>query len=75
MIFLLHYDPSRSRIVELRSFPDEERSRAEQDRLRLEIAHRADRSPQEIVLLEAATEQALRRTHRRYFESVHDLTT
>jgi len=75
MIFLMHYDPAQARIIELRTFSDDERSRAEQERLQLEIAHRSDARTHEIVLLEAASERALRRTHRRYFETLHDLTT
>ncbi len=75
MIFLMHYDPTNSRIIELRKFHDGERHRAEEERLALELAHRSARTPHEIVLLEASTEQALRRTHRRYFETLHDLTT
>ena len=75
MIFLMHYDPTKSRIIELRRFSDDERSRAEHERLQLEIAHQGERFAHEIVLLEASSEQALRRTHRRYFETLHDLTT
>ena len=75
MIFLMHYDPVNSRIVELRRFSDDERHRAEQERLQLELAHRGERFAHEIVLFEASSEQALRRTHRRYFETLHDLTT
>jgi hypothetical protein len=74
MIFLMHYDPARSRIIELRTFADGERTLAEAARLRLEIRHRVDRAEHEILLLEAASEEALRRTHRRYFETLHDLT-
>jgi hypothetical protein len=74
MIFLMHYDPARSRIIELCTFADGERTLAEAARLRLEIRHRVDRAEHEILLLEAASEEALRRTHRRYFETLHDLT-
>jgi hypothetical protein len=77
MIFLMHYDPANSRIIELRRFDDQERRRAEEERLELELelVYRGTRTPHEIVLLEASSEQALRRTHRRYFETLHDLTT
>ena len=69
-----NYDPSKSPIVELRTFADADRLRAQQERLQLELAYRGERFSHEIVLFEAASEQALRRTHRRYFETLHDLT-
>jgi hypothetical protein len=57
----------------LRSFPDAERLTAEQSRLDLDLLNSSGES--EIVLLEAESEEKLRRTHRRYFESVSDLLT
>jgi hypothetical protein len=36
---------------------------------------RHKRVDREVVLLQAVTEQALRRTHRRYFESLKELVS
>ena len=54
-------------------FHDSEHNQAEDMRLGLEVAHLTDKLSHEVVLLEASTEDDLRRTHRRYFESVEEL--
>jgi len=74
MIFLIEYDREEGRIVTLRSFED--RPEAEQSRLDLELSLNATNDlDYEVVLLEAANEEAVRRTHRRYFEDLTELTT
>ena len=75
MIFLMHYDRARGRIVELREFAEDERSVAEDARLQLEFALGRQKVEHEVVLLEAASEDALRKTHRRYFENLEQLST
>jgi hypothetical protein len=75
MIFLMHYDRARGRIVELRRFDEAERTVAEDARLELELALGRERIEREVVLLEAASEGALRKTHRRYFENLEQLST
>jgi hypothetical protein len=75
MIFLIEYDRDRGRIVTIRSFKDSERKRSEEVRLQLELDLNRKGIDSEVVLLEAATEEALRRTHRRYFETLTELTT
>ena len=55
-------------------FVDSVRQEAEDRRLALEIENVQARVSHEIVLLEAATESDLRRTHRRYFGRMEDLT-
>ena len=73
MIYLLQYDRQTGSLVGNRAFNDSQRQLAEEARLALELeALRADVSL-EIVLLEAMSEQALRRTHRRYFETIEQL--
>jgi hypothetical protein len=69
MWFLIEYDREAGRMVTFRRFPEDERDEANRVRLDLEL-QQLDQSKQthEIVVLEAATEEALRRTHRRYFE-------
>ncbi len=73
MIFLIEYDRDRGDIVSIKSFADEERRTAQESRLRLELELNASRTEREVVLLEAASEKALRRTHRRYFENLSQL--
>lgn len=69
MIYLIEYQRSASRLLRLEPFPDDARSAAEQARMELELAHRAD-SDYEVVLLEAENEAALRQTHGRYFKDI-----
>jgi len=73
MIFLIEYDRSRGEIVTFRTFDDSERLRAEDARLELELELNRLGTEHEVVILEAATEEALRRTHRRYFENLSEL--
>lgn len=73
MIFLVHYDRVSQRLVEIRSFQDCDRKFAAQQRIDLEIQLLGDGGYQEVVLLEAASEQDLRATHRRYFESLNQI--
>jgi hypothetical protein len=73
MLFLIEYDRSRGEIVTFRSFGDLEREAAENSRLELELELSRQGQEREVVLLEAASEDALRLTHRRYFEDLSEL--
>ena len=73
MLFLIEYDRNRGRMVKLGVFEDSERQKAEDSRLEIELALNRRGIEREVVLLEAATEEALRRTHRRYFENLNEL--
>jgi len=73
MIFLIEYDRARGEIVTFRTFNDSERQNAEDARLEMELELNRLGTEREVVLLEAATEEALRRTHRRYFEDLAEL--
>ena len=75
MIFLIEYDRGRGRLVTIKSFKDSDRDMAEEARLILELQLNQNDIDNEVVLLEAATEEALRKTHRRYFEDLAELTT
>ena len=72
MIFLIEYDRQARRTLLFKKFHDTERHRAQEHRLEIEL----DRNRQglllqrEILLLEARNEDALRRTHQRYFENL-----
>jgi hypothetical protein len=80
MWFLIEYDRPLQATVTFRTFADSERKAAEDERLRLEVAlarrgglldgFRGTRGGREVVLLEAASEEALRRTHGRYFDGL-----
>jgi hypothetical protein len=69
MLFLIEYNRSQGRIVTFKTFDDSERSKAERSRLEIELALNQKEIDHEVVLLDAADENALRRTHRRYFEN------
>ncbi len=73
MIFLIEYDRVRGEIVTFKPFDDSERQNAEDARLNLELKLNQLGTQHEVVILEAATEEALRRTHRRYFENLSEL--
>ena len=69
MLFLIEYKRSEGRIVTLKTFDDTDRSKAEQTRFEIELELNQKKIDHEVVLLDAADERALRRTHRRYFET------
>jgi hypothetical protein len=69
MIFLIEYERSRGHIVTFKVFDDAERSKAENARLDIELDLNRRGVEHEVVLLEAASQEALRRTHGRYFEN------
>ncbi len=73
MIFLIEYDRDEGRIVSIENFANTDREMAEDSRLKLELNLHLKNIDHEVVLLEAATEDALRRTHRRYFEDWPEL--
>jgi hypothetical protein len=74
MIFLIAYDRPKGSIERLERFDDSERREAEALRLRIEIDLRNRNVEREVVLLDATSEQALRKTHRRYFEDVSQIS-
>ncbi len=73
MIFLIEYDRSKGRIVNFKDFDYAARSKAEKARLETELELNRRGVKHEVVLLEAASEDALRRTHRRYFEDLSQI--
>ena len=73
MLFLIEYDRHRGQIVSFQTFDDSERRTAEDSRLELELELNRLGIEREVVILEAYTEEALRRTHRRYFENLSEL--
>lgn len=75
MMFLIEYDRDRGRIIRIESFVDSDRKRAEEERLNLELDLSRRGIDDEVVLLEAASEEAVRRTHGRYFEDLYELAS
>ena len=73
MIFLIEYDRFEGYIVRFARFDDSERLNAENSRIDLEVDLNRKGIDHEVVLLEAASEDALRRTHRRYFEDLRQI--
>ncbi len=73
MIFLIEYNRPEGRIITFERFKDFERLKAQNARLDLELNLNRRGVSHEVVLLEAASEAALRRTHRRYFETLRQI--
>jgi hypothetical protein len=73
MIFLIEYNRSEGSIVTFRDFDDSQRREAEDSRLELEVDIHGKGVDHEVVLLEAESEDALRLTHRRYFEDLRQI--
>jgi len=73
MLFLIEYDRPQGSIVHKRQYDDASREVAEKDRLKLELDLNRQGVEHEVVLLDAPSEEALRHTHSRYFESVAEL--
>ena len=69
MIFLMQYDRRAGRLVTFTSFREQDRALAEKARLDIELRTERNVLNNEVVLLEAASEAVLRRTHRRYFQN------
>ena len=73
MLFLIEYDRPSGTIKEMRKFEDSSRKLAEDTRLELELRLNREGVEHEVVILEAPSEEALRRTHSRYFESLAEI--
>lgn len=73
MLFLIEYDRRRGQIVTFQTYPDTQREKAGEARLTMELKLRGEGIEREVVMLEAASEEALRKTHRRYFETLNTL--
>ena len=73
MLFLVEYDRSLGSVAQITVYDDSEREVAENARLNLELELHRQGIEKEVVLLEAASVDALRVTHRRYFEDLAQL--
>ena len=73
MLFLIEYDRIKGRLVELKKFDDMQQQAAKELRLQKELDLNRRGIDHEVVLLDATSEEALRKTHRRYFENLEEL--
>lgn len=73
MIFLIEYDRKDGQIIKFEKFSDADQQKARDTRLKLELDLLRAGIEHEVVILEAASEEALRKTHRRYFENLSEL--
>ncbi|MFA6239763.1 MAG: hypothetical protein WC655_02465 [Candidatus Hydrogenedentales bacterium] len=72
MYFLIDYDRSTGH-SDIRPFADGQKREADEARLELELHYHRLGVDREVVLLDAASEVALRKTHARYFEKIESL--
>lgn len=75
MLFLVEYDRSAGQLVRLELYESSARRDAEDARLELELALNHQGVDHEVVILDAANEAALRRTHRRYFDGPAEIAS
>jgi hypothetical protein len=73
MVFLIEYSRSQGKLITLRSFKDDQRAFAEDQRLQLELDLHRQKVDHEVVILEAASEAALEKTHARYFQTAAEI--
>jgi len=73
LIYLIEYNRPGGRLVTFKTFDPSETTYAENARLELELDRNRKGINHEVVILEAADENALRRTHRRYFEDLSQI--
>lgn len=75
MLFLIEYDRSEGQIITFKTFLNEKRQMADDEVLEMELRLNKLGVKREVVILEAPTELELRRSHRRYFETLEQLAT
>lgn len=66
-VFLVRYDRSARRLIEIREFSAAQRAEAEEARFQAELEALRRHQDLEIVTLEADSLDVLRQTHRSYF--------
>lgn len=72
MYFLIEYDPPRGELVSLRTFPESEWKAAASARLDLELDLHHKGLDREVVILDGPSQEALLKTHGRYFQSLEE---
>lgn len=74
MIFLIEYDRSRQRLWSIREFAHGALEQASRARFKIEAELLQSGTEREVVILEAESLEELKRTHRRYFSELAELT-
>ncbi len=75
MIFLIEYDRRNAKLLHLQRYADDQRLAAQNDRIEREVVANRLQLIREIVLLEAESEDTIRKTHARYFERIDSQET
>jgi hypothetical protein len=73
MIYLIQYDREKGTLVSVQEFADSEAAHVAEERLALEVSLARQGVAREVVVLEAASVEALKRTHQRYFARLDEL--
>ncbi len=73
MICLIEYDRRLGRLISLKEFEASARPEAEEARFERELALHRSGSDREVVLLDAASVEHIRRTHGRYFLTLTEM--
>lgn len=73
MIFLVHYDRRAQQLLRFDRYDDGDDTRAHDDLLELELSLLHSDRENEVVLLKAPDEAALRVSHGRYFYTIEEL--
>jgi hypothetical protein len=73
VIFLVEHDRPAGQLITFLRFDDSDRQEAEAPRLQTELDLHRGGVKHEVVTLEAHSEATVRRTHRRYFETLDEL--
>ena len=73
MVFLIEYDRKKGKLVSFQAFEDCDREVAQDARLALELSMFRRGVEREVVILEADSEELIRRTHARYFYTLREL--
>ena len=68
MIYLIRYDPPSQTVLLRKRFDDSRLAEAQAERLALEHQVFEAKLPHEVLILEGASEEILRRNHARYFD-------
>jgi len=73
VIVLIEYDRRKGEIVTFGRYDEDRRRQASDDRLQIELELNRQGILHEVVLLEAESEEALHRTHERYFGNLREI--
>lgn len=74
MIFLIQYNRRRGEVILQREFSDSEKTLADDARIKLELELKGHHIADEVVVLQASSEEELQRTHGRYFTDLLGLS-